>query len=384
MVTTPFPEGEPPPYGTVVDERTYAPIHQHFIVARLDIDVDGEPNTVVATETVQPPIGPDNPYGLALIQAQRAAAHRAEGGFRTTTGPPSAPGRSSTAPGATPSARRSAYKLVPPGPFPAMLDPSSPVFERAQVIGHTLWVTPFHPDERWPCGEFVNQTAYDEGLAGVDAGADRPIEDTDVVLWYVFGIHHVHARGGLAGDAGRHRVVLAQAVRVLRPQPGAGRRAPGLGARSGPLRTMSRYGPQFGPDITFLGVPRCTWDEPGTYADADVVILGAPFDGGTSHRPGTRFGPQAHPADLLPAPRRVAAVAGAARRRPASDLTVLDAGDVEMFSGDVERSVRDLQAAVDTVAAAGADPAGPRRRPHDRLAGRRRASPSTWARAASR
>ena len=55
---------------------------------------------------------------------------------------------------------------------------------------------------------------------------------------------------------------------------------------------MARYGPQYGPDITFLGVPRCTWDEPATYAGADVVILGAPFDGGTSHRPGTRFGPQ--------------------------------------------------------------------------------------------
>ena len=56
---------------------------------------------------------------------------------------------------------------------------------------------------------------------------------------------------------------------------------------------MARYGPQFGPDITFLGVDRCTWDEPDTYADADVVILGAPFDGGTSNRSGARFGPKA-------------------------------------------------------------------------------------------
>ena len=47
----------------------------------------------------------------------------------------------------------------------------------------------------------------------------------------------------------------------------------------------------FGPNFTFLGVPSCDWPEPATYADADVVILGAPFDGGTSHRPGTRFGP---------------------------------------------------------------------------------------------
>jgi len=49
----------------------------------------------------------------------------------------------------------------------------------------------------------------------------------------------------------------------------------------------------FGPDVTFLGVDRCDWAEPASYAGADVVVLGAPFDGGTSHRPGTRFGPGA-------------------------------------------------------------------------------------------
>ena len=47
----------------------------------------------------------------------------------------------------------------------------------------------------------------------------------------------------------------------------------------------------YGPDITFLGVDRCSWE--AVPADADVVIVGAPFDGGTSHRPGTRFGPMA-------------------------------------------------------------------------------------------
>ena len=64
---------------------------------------------------------------------------------------------------------------------------------------------------------------------------------------------------------------------------------------------MARYGAQFGPDITFLGVPACDLDDEATYADADVVIVGAPFDGGTSHRPGTRFGPQAiRMTDYLP------------------------------------------------------------------------------------
>lgn len=42
---------------------------------------------------------------------------------------------------------------------------------------------------------------------------------------------------------------------------------------------MARYGAQFGPDVTFLGVRRCDIGDAASYAGADVVILGAPFDG---------------------------------------------------------------------------------------------------------
>jgi len=119
---------------------------------------------------------------------------------------------------------------------------------------------------------------------------------------------------------------------------------------------VARYGPQFGPDITFLGVDRCDWAEPETYADADVVILGAPFDGGTSHRAGTRFGPQfIRQTCYLPhdghRPSLALRVDGLG-----VDLKVYDAGDVEMYSGDAERSVRDLQAAVYAVTRTGAIP----------------------------
>jgi agmatinase len=118
---------------------------------------------------------------------------------------------------------------------------------------------------------------------------------------------------------------------------------------------MARYGPQFGPDITFLGVDRCTWDEPDTYADADVVILGAPFDGGTSNRSGARFGPKAI-RETCYLPHDGSRPSLALRVDGLRDLRVYDAGDVEMFSGDAERSVRDLQEAVHAVAAAGAVP----------------------------
>jgi agmatinase len=116
-----------------------------------------------------------------------------------------------------------------------------------------------------------------------------------------------------------------------------------------------RYGAQFGPDITFLGVDRCEWQDPASYQDADVVILGAPFDGGTSHRAGARFGPQ-YIRQTCYLPHDGSRPSLALRADGLRDLRVYDAGDVELFSGDAARSVRDLQEAVYTVTAAGAMP----------------------------
>lgn len=118
---------------------------------------------------------------------------------------------------------------------------------------------------------------------------------------------------------------------------------------------MTRYGSQYGPDITYLGVDRCDLADPVSFAGADVVILGAPFDGGTSHRPGTRFGPQAiRMTDYLPHDGSRPSLA--LRTDGLRDLRVVDAGDVEMFAGDIERALTALEVAVETVARAGALP----------------------------
>src|SRR5829696_4069880 len=108
---------------------------------------------------------------------------------------------------------------------------------------------------------------------------------------------------------------------------------------------MARYGSMFGPDVTFLGVPPCDLADPGTYAGADVVVVGAPFDGGTSHRPGARFGPQAiRGTDYLPHDGSRPHLA--LRVDPLRELGVVDAGDVEMPPGDIERALAALRAAV--------------------------------------
>jgi agmatinase len=118
---------------------------------------------------------------------------------------------------------------------------------------------------------------------------------------------------------------------------------------------MSRYGAQYGPDITFLGVPPCDLGDTESLRGADVVVVGAPFDGGTSHRPGTRFGPGAiRQTDYLPQDGSRPHLA--LRVDALRDLVVRDAGDVEMYSGDVERSIAALEEAVATVTTAGAVP----------------------------
>ncbi|GIH68936.1 agmatinase [Sphaerimonospora thailandensis] len=118
---------------------------------------------------------------------------------------------------------------------------------------------------------------------------------------------------------------------------------------------MTRYGQMFGPDITFLGVDRCDLDDPAGYADADVIILGAPFDGGTSHRPGARFGPNAIRQTCY-LPHDGSRPSLAMRVDALRDLRVLDAGDVETYSGDIEGSLRAIEDAVARIAASGAIP----------------------------
>src|SRR6202171_5233539 len=85
----------------------------------------------------------------------------------------------------------------------------------------------------------------------------------------------------------------------------------------------------YGPDVTFLGVDRCDLSQPVSFEGADVVIIGAPYDAGTSYRAGARFGPKMiRTTDYLPHDSSRPHLA--LRVDPLQDLRVVDAGDIEM------------------------------------------------------
>ena len=87
----------------------------------------------------------------------------------------------------------------------------------------------------------------------------------------------------------------------------------------------------------------------------DVVIIGAPIDWGATYRGGARFGPKAiRDADYL----------GANMRRPHlptgidpfAELTVVDAGDIDVAPGYLELGLETLADAVEQIASTGAIP----------------------------
>ena len=108
----------------------------------------------------------------------------------------------------------------------------------------------------------------------------------------------------------------------------------------------------WGARSSFVGVPRRDLDSIG---DAGVVILGAPFDWGTTNRPGARFGPKAiREADYLdPDGKRPHLDTGI---DPLEILGVVDIGDIHVIPGYVEESIDRIREVVSRVAGAGAVP----------------------------
>ena len=111
----------------------------------------------------------------------------------------------------------------------------------------------------------------------------------------------------------------------------------------------------YGPDVTFLGVPRCDLDQPATFEGADIVIIGAPYDAGTSYRAGARFGPKMiRTTDYMPHDSSRSHLT--LRVDPLQDLRVVDAGDIEMPGVEAKAPLDALEKAVRVAAEAGAIP----------------------------
>ena len=180
---------EKPDYGTVVSPGVYAHYHQHIFNMRLDMAIDGERNRVVEVDTVALPVGPENPHGNAftiretVLESEQKAQRNVDFNAARYWKIESAEARNGLG-------RPTAYKLLPLSPVPTFSDPQSMVARRATFMMRQLWVTAYHPDELFAAGRYPNQSSGGDGLPAWTA-ADRPLVDTDVVVWHSFGLHHI-------------------------------------------------------------------------------------------------------------------------------------------------------------------------------------------------
>jgi primary-amine oxidase len=177
------------PWGGMVDDNLGGPTHQHFFNARLHMDIDGGGNTVTEHEFVPRPWGRDNPYGNVfdttsrVLSRERDAARVANGetGRYWKIANPNLTNSVGGAPG---------YKLVV-NPSPLMLaQEGSFVRSRGGFATKHVWVTAFDPAEKYASGDYPNVHAGGDGLPRY-AAQNRPIENTDIVVWHSFGHTHV-------------------------------------------------------------------------------------------------------------------------------------------------------------------------------------------------
>jgi primary-amine oxidase len=183
------PLGNKPRWGELVAPGVYGPIHQHFFNARLDMMVDGLDNSVYEVNTVADPPGPDNPHHNAFHT--EATLLRSEGQAQRIIDPLA--GRFWKI--VNPSARNRlgepvAYKLMPGENVLPFAGPQASVTRRAGFTTRHLWVTRHDPRERYAAGDYPNQHAGGAGLPTY-VQDDAPLENTDLVVWYTFGAHHV-------------------------------------------------------------------------------------------------------------------------------------------------------------------------------------------------
>jgi primary-amine oxidase len=176
-------------YGRFIDDHVVGVNHDHYFSFRLDVDVDGPANTFVRDQLVPKALPAEHRRKSVWVVEPHAAAREADAKLQMDMHRPALwrvinPARTSR------HGYPTSFQLLPGMNNHHMMAPDDLSHQRAGFIDHHLWVTPYRDDERYAAGEYPTLSTPGQGLPQWTA-ANRPIENTDIVLWYTFGMHHV-------------------------------------------------------------------------------------------------------------------------------------------------------------------------------------------------
>jgi len=176
-------------FGPLIAPQRAGINHDHFFSIRLDLDIDGTDNRFVRDRLVAERQPADSKRRSIWTTVRDVAGTDSAAKYRLSYDQPSLWRIESSA------ARNrygysTSYAFRPSGNARPLVDEDDAPVGRAQFVNYHLWVTPYDPDELWAAGRYSNQALPGQGLpAWTTSGRD--IEDTDIVLWYTLGFHHV-------------------------------------------------------------------------------------------------------------------------------------------------------------------------------------------------
>ncbi|MCD7450714.1 hypothetical protein HAX54_008168 [Datura stramonium] len=162
--------GESRKYGTTITPGLYAPVHQHFFVARMNMTVDCKPgeahNQIVEVNVKVEEPGKKNVHHNAFyaeetllrseLQAMRdcdplSARHWIVRNTRTSNR----------------TGQLTGYKLVPGPNCLPLAGPEAKFLRKAVFLKHNLWVTQYAPGEDFPGGMFLESLMFLDWRTGL-------------------------------------------------------------------------------------------------------------------------------------------------------------------------------------------------------------------------
>ncbi|TDN64218.1 primary-amine oxidase [Scandinavium goeteborgense] len=180
-------------YGTLIDHNIVGTTHQHIYNFRLDLDVDGENNRLVAMDPDVKPNTAGGPRTSTMqidqhtIDTEQQAAQKFDPGTIRLLSNTSKENRMGNP---------VSYQIIPyaggthPVATGAKFAPDEWIYHRLSFMDKQLWVTRYKADERYPEGKYPNRSTHDTGL-GQYSQDNESVDNQDDVVWVTTGTTHV-------------------------------------------------------------------------------------------------------------------------------------------------------------------------------------------------
>jgi primary-amine oxidase len=182
-------DGEASLYGRFIAENTVGVDHDHFFSFRLDFDVDGTANSFVRDKLRVKRLPADSLRKSLWVADPETAKTEEQAKVRMNIEQPEVwrvvnPNVKSAL------GYPVGYEVMGGDNAMSLLVPEDYPQKRAGFTDYQVWVTPYRENERYAAGDYPMQSKGGDGLPAWTK-ANRAIENTDIVLWYTVGFHHV-------------------------------------------------------------------------------------------------------------------------------------------------------------------------------------------------